>query len=186
MNDDRLLPTARTAAEARAYIKTHACECGRRQLDARAEVIAVGDLLAYRYRGRCTCGRTRELTFRAPTGPLQVETGFGSGRSELLNPSEWVEIAGELARTVPATPPSTERDRLVARADLALAIDAIEQAQRLMAPDEPPTNSAPGALAPADVEHATSAEYDDSGAPDPRTLTAIHAAYVELLAAYAS
>jgi hypothetical protein len=110
---------ARTNAEAHIYMDLHPCECGDGNFDRNSSVIEVDGDLASRYAGACSgCGRMREFIFAIPeivTLPPPGAVVFGEGgRSELLDPGEWLWVADRYASVAPAqAPPGTEAARQV-------------------------------------------------------------------------
>jgi hypothetical protein len=130
---------ARTVAEAHLYMELNPCEvCGEQRFEPTAAVILVDGELCSRYTGECPqCGTIREFTFRLPDEtpiPNEAEPSFGSGQpSELLDAGEWLWVADQIARRVPAEPDGMSADeRWQAGLDVRTAAAAIAEARRFV------------------------------------------------------
>ena len=135
------LRLARTPAEAHLFMDLHPCEvCGEEQFDRTAAVVVVDGDLASRYTGVCPqCGNPREFTFRLPDEtpmPDPDEPSFGDARpSELLDAGEWLWVADDLARRIPAEPDGMDSDeRRRARHDIRTAAAAVAEARKFVPP----------------------------------------------------
>jgi len=126
-----LPPLARTASEEQLYLELHRCECGSARFERQSAVHERDGVLISRVHGDCVqCGRPRAFLFRMPevaSAPVAAEVFFGAGRSELLDPGEWLFVADRYAEHAPAAPPppGPERDR--ARRAVATAYQAMRQ-----------------------------------------------------------
>lgn len=105
-----MLKLARTNAEAHIYMTQRPCACGATAFAGTGPSSAVVELdgdLASRYDGTCaSCGAARRFEFRIPEKilpppPRGVRFG-GDEPSQLLDPGEWLIIADEHAKRVPA------------------------------------------------------------------------------------
>jgi hypothetical protein len=130
---------ARTVAEAHLFMDLHPCDvCGEEQFDRTAAVILVDGELLSRYTGTCPqCGNPREFTFRIPDEtplPDPDEPSFGAEpRSELLDAGEWLWVADEIARTIPAEPDGmSPEERSYARREIATAAAAVAEARKFV------------------------------------------------------
>jgi hypothetical protein len=103
----RRLPLARASGEEHLYMDLRPCGCGEVVFPQTSAVIRAGNDLASRYPGECvSCGSYREFAFRLPakiqlSGPGVPPFG-ADGRSELLDPGEWLWIADRYASAAPA------------------------------------------------------------------------------------
>ena len=128
---------ARTSAEAHLYIAQQPCGCGGRGFAGAgldSAVIEAGDDLASRYTGRCAaCGVTRRFEFRLPDRPLvppRPGLQFGGAEpSQLLDPGEWMAIADDHSRRVPAHGGAGQGQH-----DLAVAAAAIDEILKFIPP----------------------------------------------------
>lgn len=85
-------PRARTRAEAHLYIGLTPCPCGESELTPDVDVVEAGPPRLLRYFGDCPrCGRGRE--FFVEVTDVDAEDGYGSGRSELIDPGEWLLVS---------------------------------------------------------------------------------------------
>ncbi|GAA3396949.1 hypothetical protein [Cryptosporangium minutisporangium] len=132
---------ARTVAEAHLFMDLHPCEvCGEEQFDRTAAVILVEGELLSRYTGVCPqCGSPREFTFLLPDEtpmPDPDEPSFGDDRpSELLDAGEWLWVADEITRTIPAEPDGmTPDERRHARREVRTAAAAVAEARKFVPP----------------------------------------------------
>lgn len=124
------LPLARTNAEAHIYLDLHPCEqCDSPEFARTSSVIEVGGERASEYRGPCaSCGRDRLVVFRLPAEvflPAPGQVYFGAGRSELLDPGEWLAVADAYALATPEAAAPTDRDR--AKVQVSTAAAALDQ-----------------------------------------------------------
>jgi hypothetical protein len=117
-------PLARTGAEARLFMDLTPCEsCGYLGFPTGpATPVFVEGVLHSQFEGTCpNCGIDRAFEFRRDMDlrlPHKHSVEFGDERpSELLDPGEWLTLAGRAARRSPA--PTSD--------DLQLAAAAIEE-----------------------------------------------------------
>src|SRR5690349_8379076 len=136
-----ILGLARTVAEAHLFMDLHPCDvCGEEQFERTAAVILVDGELLSRYTGTCPqCGNPREFTFRVPDEPPLPDPddpSFGDDRpSELLDAGEWLWVADEIARTIPAEPDGlTPDERQYARREMRTAAAAVAEARKFVPP----------------------------------------------------
>jgi len=135
------LRLARTPAEAHLFMDLHPCEvCGTEEFDRTFSIFPVGDDLASRYTGTCPeCGNPREFTFRIPDEtpiPDPDEPSFGDDRpSELLDAGEWLWVADDLVRGLPAEPDGLDtEERRRARREILRAAAAVAEARKFVPP----------------------------------------------------
>ena len=123
---------ARTNAEAHLYMSRRRCACGStgfsRHPPLHSDVTMIGGDLASRHTAGCAgCVGVRRFTFRLPARIIQPPaTGVvygGEQPSELLDPGEWLAVAEEFARSVPAGAPLEG----AARHRLESAVAAIDE-----------------------------------------------------------
>lgn len=126
-------PVARTSLEAHLYMDLRPCACGEVRFPRASSVVQLPDgVLGSRYTGACAgCGTAREFVFTLPPDESTPESEIrygGPEPSELLDPGEWLAVADQYARAVPADPHLlTEPDRRRARARLASAAAALDE-----------------------------------------------------------
>lgn len=140
-----MLKLARTNAEAHLFMDLRPCACGERRFERRSAVVKIDGDLASRYTGACArCGATRTFEFRIPEEILQPPADavlFGGDRpSELLDPGEWLSVADDCARSVPAGLKLDGDALRAARHALHTAIAALDEVCKLAggAPEVPP------------------------------------------------
>ena len=138
---------ARSAHEAHLYMDLQPCGCGQGRFPRGATVLTLPDgELARRYAGPCEgCGTTREFLFRLPAGPVEVEQGFrygGTEPSRLIDAGEWLWVAENHARGVPAGVAGLpEADRRRCRLRLTAAVAALDEVVKFV-----PAGWCPGAV----------------------------------------
>lgn len=127
-----MLKLARTSAEAHLYMDLRPCACGERRFARQSSVVTIDGELASRYTGACArCGAERKFELRLPQEILQpppdgVQFG-GDEPSELLDPGEWLSVADDHARRVPAGTKLDGDALRVARHCMATAIAALDE-----------------------------------------------------------
>ncbi|MEU1603561.1 hypothetical protein [Micromonospora matsumotoense] len=132
--------SARSAHEAHLYMDLQPCGCGQGRFPRGATVLTLPDgELARRYAGPCEgCGTTREFLFRLPAGPVEVEQGFrygGAEPSRLIDAGEWLWVAENHARGVPAGAAGLpEADRRRCRLRLTAAVAALDEVVKFVPP----------------------------------------------------
>jgi hypothetical protein len=119
---------ARTNAEAHLFMDLRPCGCGVSRFERKSSVVMVEGDLASRYTGRCEgCGIERVFEFRIPEEILPPPTTgvrFGGMEpSQLLDPGEWLAVATDHAKRIPARKPLDDN----ARHGLAVAIAALNE-----------------------------------------------------------
>lgn len=125
------LPVARTRDEARLYLDLTACTCGA--LDAEwkhASGVQNGELVSV-YDATCPeCGADREYVFGLPEHETAgAYPNFGGAEpSQLIDPGRWMDLADQLASSLPADDPDT-----VAEA-LRIAHAAVEEVIKFVPP----------------------------------------------------
>jgi hypothetical protein len=145
----KVLPLARTNAEARLFLELQPCpNCGENRCEFRSSVVYVDGVLASRYTGECPrCGNQRAYEFRIPDEVLpppasSVRYGAG-GHSQLIDPGVWLWYSDVAAQQVPTdTSGLDDQSRRTARHALATALAAIEEVLEFVPPDAdavPPT-----------------------------------------------
>ena len=130
-----MLKLARTNAEAHLYMDLRPCACGERKFARQSSVVTIDGDLASRYTGACArCGTERRFEFRLPQEILQPPPDgvlFGGDEpSELLDPGEWLTVADDHARRVPAGTKLDGDALRVARRCLATAIAALDEIRK--------------------------------------------------------
>jgi ribosomal protein S27AE len=177
-------PLGRCTAEIRLYLDRLPCACGETAATWASVVVSAGDQLLARYQATCPrCGRDRVVDFRLPPEPTDSGpegAGFRYGGvepSELLDPGEWLAVADELARSVPALAPAAsgaERERF--RYAIGRAAAAIAEVAKFAPPG---MDAVPAAAFVASESRAT---YDaESGRFRVDRLAAVRQAYLGLL-----
>jgi hypothetical protein len=130
-----MLKLARTNAEAHLFMDLRPCACGERRFARQSAVVTIDGDLASRYTGTCArCGAERRFEFRLPQEILQppasgVQFG-GDEPSELLDPGEWLSVADDYARRVPAGAKLDGDALRAARHDLATAVAALDEVRK--------------------------------------------------------
>jgi hypothetical protein len=131
---------ARTNAEEHLYMQLHPCpSCGAAGFTAPSAVVLVEGVLASRFAGPCPgCGQAREFVFRLPDeillpDPDRVRFGRDGEPSELIDAGEWLWVADQIARAVPADLSGLdEPDRTRARTDLSAAVAAMDEVLKFL------------------------------------------------------
>lgn len=140
---DMAVRLARTNAEEHLFMQLEPClSCGATGFDAPGGVILVDGVLASRFTGSCTaCGQPREFVFRLPEQilvpePDQVRFGPDGEASELIDAGEWLLVAEQSARGVPASVDGLdEAGRAAARTALATVLAAMDEVLKFI-PDD--------------------------------------------------
>lgn len=116
----------RTNREAHLYLDLHPCQCGSARYDRRSDVVEIDGRLCVVYSCDChDCKAQRECAFELPEeptvqiDPVRGQFGLAAGRSELLDPGEWITVADKLAAAASATQP--EALQLLGQAIAAIA-----------------------------------------------------------------
>lgn len=134
-----MLKLARTNAEAHLFMDLRPCSCGERRFARQSSVVMLEGDLASRYTGACArCGAERRFEFRIPeeilpTPATGVQFG-GPEPSQLLDPGEWLSVADDHARMVPAQAKLDGDALRAARHNLATAVAAIDEICKLAPP----------------------------------------------------
>ncbi len=135
-------PVARTPEEALHFLEIQPCpRCGVLGFQAMGAIYSDGVNLLRRYSGPCArCGTAREYLFRQPAQPEPpAPPGYarfgGAQPSQLLDAGQWLEMADDYARELPADPaqvPPAELSRV--RQRLAYALAALDEAAKFIPP----------------------------------------------------
>jgi hypothetical protein len=127
-----VLKLARTNLEAHYYMARQPCTCGAVGFTGaglHGAVATMGDDLISRYTGTCAgCGAPRQFEFQLPETvlpPPRRGVRFGGDEpSQLFDPGEWMALADEHARAVPA---DGGADSEAGARSLAIAAAAIDE-----------------------------------------------------------
>lgn len=124
---------ARTSHEAHLHMDLVPCSCGAYRFERSSAVVTLPDgELGRRYTGRCPeCGADREFVYRLPAEPLAAGDGIvygGEEPSQLVDAGQWLWVAEQYARAVPAGPDRLPRnERRQARGRLSAAVAALAE-----------------------------------------------------------
>ena len=120
---------ARSSPECHLYIALHPCDCGERTGAGDHHLESRDDSLVAVYEGTCPgCGAHRRFDFALhPDLPPPGKFG-GPHPSSIIDAGEFLAVADDAARSVPANPAALDRDgRQRARTTLGRAIAALEE-----------------------------------------------------------
>lgn len=127
-----MLP-ARSTTEAYLYMELNPCECREHRFQRATELVERDGVLCTVYSGACmACQSPREFVFRLPKTPPDL-SGFpvvfgGEEPSAIIDPGQYLAVAVDRAKRVPADKSKLAGDQLeVARDTLCYAIAAMTE-----------------------------------------------------------
>jgi hypothetical protein len=124
-------------AEARLYMNLEPCPaCDHRGFDAQGDLVEHGDDLAVTSRGYCpACGVERR--FDLLLGESLTRGYGGAEPSTLIDAGEWLDLADQLSRAVPADPTGLDAAaRARGGAQLEQAIAAVDEVVKFIGDGE--------------------------------------------------
>lgn len=127
---------ARSSPECRLYIELHPCTCGETSLEVRDRLVSLDAGLGAVYEGPCPrCGAQRRFEFLLdPEIPPGDKFG-GTKPSELIDAGQYLIVADDAARRVPADPTELDEDeRRIASWWMNRAVNALEEVSKAIPP----------------------------------------------------
>ena len=127
---------ARSSAECRLYIELHGCACGESRLEVGHHLVSLAVGLGAIYEGACPrCGTARRFEFGLdPEIPPGDKFG-GERPSSLLDAGEYLTVADDAARRVPADLTGLDdTQRRTASWWLNRAVNALEEVVKAVPP----------------------------------------------------
>ena len=127
---------ARSSPECHLYIALHPCDCGERTgIDDHRLESGEDNLIAV-YEGTCPgCGTHRRFDFALDPDLPPIGKFGGTHPSSIIDAGEFLAVADDLARSVPANTAALDRDtRQRARMTLGRAIAALEEVMKFIPP----------------------------------------------------
>ena len=129
---------ARSSAECHLYMDLNPCRCGETEFDPEHRLEKLDGALVAGYQGTCPgCGTERAFRFVLDPGMPPPPPAYGGDKpSRLIDPGQFLWVAEQLAKSVPADPadlyPGEDREEALEAVETAVA--AIEEVLKFIPP----------------------------------------------------